>query len=83
MVDAHVVVMAQRGVDHFRPFAVALEQLGADLGMAAFHLVIGRLADVVQQAAAAGQACRPSPISSAIMPVRNATSIECRSTFWL
>ena len=82
MVDADVVVMAQRGVDHFRPFAVALEQLGADLGMAAFGFVVGRLADVVQQAAAAGQRA-VSPSSSAIMPVRKATSIECRSTFWL
>ena len=55
MVDAHVVVMAQRRVDDFGPFAVPLEQLGADLRMAAFGLVVGRLADVVQQAAAAGQ----------------------------
>ena len=47
--------MAEGGVHDFRLFAVALEQLGADLGMAAFHLVVGRLADVVQQAAAAGQ----------------------------
>ena len=55
MVDANVVVMPQRGVDDFGPLAVALEQIGADFGMAAFGLVIGGLADVVQQPAAAGQ----------------------------
>ena len=47
--------MAQCGMDDFGPFAVALEQFGADLGMAAFGFVVGRLADVVQQAAAPGQ----------------------------
>ncbi len=45
----------QGGVDHFGPLAVALQQVGADLGMAAFGLVVGRLADVVQQAATPGQ----------------------------
>ena len=49
-------MVAGDGVQHFWPgFAVALGQFGADLRVAAFHLVIGRLADVVQQAAAARQ----------------------------
>ena len=42
-------------MDHFGPLAVALQQVGADLRVAALGLVVGRLADVVQQAAAAGQ----------------------------
>ena len=82
-VGADVVVVAEGGVDHFGVFAVALEQVGADLRVAAFHLVVGGLADVVQQAGAAGQDRRPCLISSAIMPATKATSIECRSTFWL
>ncbi len=50
--------------------------------MAALGLVVGRLADVVQQAAAPGERAVQADLS-AIMPARNATSIECRSTFWL
>ena len=34
--------------------AVALGQLGADGRVAAFHLVVGRLADVVQEARSGG-----------------------------
>ena len=47
--------MAERGVDHLLALAVPLGQLGADRGVAAFHLVVGRLADVVQQPAAPAQ----------------------------
>ena len=54
-VGADVVVVAEGGVDDFGAFAVALEQVGADLRMAAFGVVVGRFADVVQQAGAAGQ----------------------------
>ena len=42
--------MAQRGMDDLARFAVAFGKLGADRRMAAFHLVVGRLADVVEQA---------------------------------
>ena len=55
VLDAEVVVVAGGGVDHFAALAVALEQVGADLGVAAFGLVVGGLADVVQQAAPPGQ----------------------------
>src|SRR5438552_1407011 len=52
MVDRDVVMVAEDGVqDLLAGFPVALGQLGADLGMAALHFMIGRLADVVQQAA--------------------------------
>ena len=54
-VGADVVVMAEGGVDDFGVFAVTLEQVGADLRVAAFGVVVGRFADVVQQAGAAGQ----------------------------
>ena len=47
--------MAEGGVDDFGAFAVALEQVGADLRMAAFRVVIGGFADVVQQAGTAGE----------------------------
>ena len=43
--------MAAGGMHHFRPLAVAFQEVGADLGVAALGLVVGRLADVVQQAA--------------------------------
>ncbi len=46
--------MAEGGVDDFRAFAVTLEDVGADLRVAAFGVVVGRFADVVQQAGAAG-----------------------------
>ena len=55
VLDAEVVVVADGGVNHLGPLAVALQQIGADLRMPAFGLVVGRLADVVQQAAAPGQ----------------------------
>ena len=61
MIDANIVVVPQRGVDHLGTLAVALQQFGADFGVAAFGLVVGRLADVVQQPAAAGQARRRAP----------------------
>ena len=52
MVDRDVVMVAEDGVqDLLAGFPVALGQLGADLGMAALHFMIGRLADIVQQAA--------------------------------
>ena len=49
-------MMAGRGVDHFGPFAVAFQQVRADLGVSALGIMIGGLANVVQQAAAAGEA---------------------------
>ena len=48
-------MVAEGGVDDFGAFAVALEQVGADLRVAAFRVVVGRFADVVQQAGAAGE----------------------------
>ena len=45
------------GVQHFLArLAVPLGQLGPDLRVAPFHLVVGRLADVVQEGAPAGEA---------------------------
>ena len=55
ILDDDVVVVAEGGVHDLGLLAVPLEEVGADLGMAPFQLVVGRLADVVQQAAAAGQ----------------------------
>ena len=51
-VDAEVVVMPEGGVDDLLALAVALGQLGPDGRVAPFHLVVGRLADVVKQPAA-------------------------------
>jgi hypothetical protein len=48
-------VVAQGGVDDLLALAVALQQLGADGRVAPLHLVVGGLAQVVQQAAAAAQ----------------------------
>ena len=41
-------------MDDLLLFVVPLEQIGADFGMAAFQLVIGGLANVVQQPGAPG-----------------------------
>ena len=48
-------MVAERGVDHFLALAIALRQLGADGGVPSLHLVVGGLADVVKQAAAAAE----------------------------
>ncbi len=48
MIDANVVVVAERGVDDFGAFAVALQQFGADFWMAALGFVVGGFADIVQ-----------------------------------
>ena len=47
--------MAAGGMHYFWPFAVAFQEVGADLGVTALGLMVGRLADVVQQAATPGQ----------------------------
>ena len=47
--------MPERGVDDFEAFAVPPREFRADGGMAAVHLVIGRLADVVQQTATSAE----------------------------
>ena len=47
--------MAEGGVHDFGAFAVSLQEVGSDLGMAAFHVVIGGFADIVQQARAASE----------------------------
>src|SRR5262249_18288704 len=85
VVDGHVVVVARDGVeDLLARLPIALGQFGADLRVAALHLVVRGLADVVWQPAAPPRATlRPSPILSAIMPHSSATSIECCNTFWL
>ena len=70
------------GVDHLGPLAVALQQVGADLGVAAFGLVVGRLADVVQQAAAAGQGAVQADLLGHHAGDEGHFD-ECRSTFWL
>ena len=75
--------MPQGRVDHFGPFVVTLENVGADLGMPPFGLVIRRLANVVQQAAAPRQPAVQADFLGHHARSRNATSIECRSTFWL
>ena len=52
----HVVVVAESGVHHLRALRRSrLSEVGADLGVAALDLVVGGLADVVQQAAPPGQ----------------------------
>ncbi len=43
--------MPERRVDHLVALAVASGQLGSHRGVPSFHLVVGRLADIVQQAA--------------------------------
>ena len=48
--------MPERRVYDLGAFVVAFEDVGADFGMSPLGLVIGGLADVVEQAAAAGQA---------------------------
>ena len=48
---SQVVVMPERGVDNLATLAVSLGQLGPDDRVAPFHLVVGRLADIVKQAA--------------------------------
>ena len=56
------------------------QELHPDRRVAALLVVVHRLADVVQQPAR--RASVPSrPSSSAIICDKNATSIECRSTF--
>ena len=76
-------MVADGGANHLGPLAVAFQQVGADFRVAALGLVVGGLADVVQQAAAPGEPCRQSPISSANMPAMKATSMLWRRTFWL
>ena len=48
-------MVAEGGVDDLLALAVPLGQLGADGRVAALHLVVGGLADVVQEAAAAAE----------------------------
>src|SRR6516162_5680041 len=55
VVDPNIVVVPQCGVHDFGAFTVALEQFGPDGRVAPFHFMIGRFADVVQKAAAAGE----------------------------
>lgn len=54
-IGSEVVVMSEGGVDDFGVFAVAFEEIGADLRVSAFGVVVGGFADVVQQAGTAGQ----------------------------
>ena len=76
--------MAGDSVQHILVrLAVTFGQFGTDLGMPALHLVIGCLADIVQQIRSGELAWPSMPSSSAIMPHRWATSILCCSTFWL
>src|SRR5687768_13744336 len=51
IVGDDLVVMAEGGVYDLGFLTVPFEQVGPDLGMAALQLVVGRLADVVQEAA--------------------------------
>ena len=80
----HVVVVADDGVQHFLArLAVALGQLRADLRVAAFHLVVGRLADVVQQAAAPGQRAVQAELVGHHARTGGRLPELCCSTFWL
>ena len=45
-------------VDYFRPFAESLEYISADFRVTAFQIVIGGLADIVEQASSASQFAR-------------------------
>ena len=54
---------------------------GAEGGVWAFHLVVDRLADVVQQAAILA-IWTSAPTSAAMMAARRAVSIEWLRTFW-
>jgi uncharacterized ion transporter superfamily protein YfcC len=47
--------MAEGSVNYLGAFAVTFEEIGADLRMATFHIVVGGFADIVQQTGAAGE----------------------------
>ena len=53
--DALHASAAATSVDDFGVFAVAFEEVGPDLRVATLHVVVGRFADIVQQAGAAGE----------------------------
>ena len=55
-------MVAECGVNDLFRLAVAPGQLGTDLRVAPVHFVIGRLADIVQQPAPAGQRCRSAQL---------------------
>jgi hypothetical protein len=55
-------MVSEGGVDHFRRFPMPLQQVGADFRVPPFQFVVGRLADIMQQAAAArGQVATRAP----------------------
>ena len=49
MFDDDFIMVAKRSVDHFGTFAVLLENRSTNLGMTAFHVVVGRFSDVMQE----------------------------------
>ena len=55
MFGDNLVVVSQGGMDDFGRFAMAFEDIGADFGVSPFHIMVGGLANVVQQSAAAAQ----------------------------
>jgi hypothetical protein len=63
---------------------VLLGEAGTDGGVGPLDLVVERLADVVQQAAAPPilAACTSAPISAAMMAARWLVSTQWTSTFW-
>ncbi len=48
-------MVAGDGVNHLGALVEAAREVGADIGVAAFYLVVDRLADIVEEAAALGQ----------------------------
>ena len=52
--------MPQRGMNDLGAFAIPLEQIGANLWMAAFGVVIGRFANVVKSVEIVLKAVKPS-----------------------
>ena len=41
--------MTERRMNYLRTLAISLQQIGSDLGVATFGIVVGRLPDIVQQ----------------------------------
>ena len=76
-----VAVVAADGVEHGFGLVELAAELHADRRVAAFLVVVHGLADVVQQAGAAGEGAVEAAARRRSSAQRNATSMECRSTF--
>jgi hypothetical protein len=83
VVDGNVgVVPADRVENRLALLAELPGELHADRRVAALHLVVHRLPDVVEEAGAPGDLPVEPELVGDHLADRNATSIEWRSTFW-